>query len=184
MRKKADGSGWTLTEVLVAAALSGGVTLGVGTAVWTSLRHWKGAENVLEVSRELQRAVEAISRELAGARTDSLSVEPDGRWDSQITFRVPQDRNGNGTPFNAAGQPEWSEPIRYALGGEGGRQLIRTQGGASRVLANGTTELRFRRRSADPQLVEMEVSVERGGRGATGVAAHARGVSTRIRVRN
>ncbi len=123
-----------------------------------------------------------MSRELASTQTGQLSVPADGNWYANLTFRVPQDQNGDGTVLDSQGVLEWSSPITYSLGGLDGRQAQRTQAGVVRILANGVTALGFRRQAATPSVLEINLTVLKGG--STTSFTQQASLGTRVRLRN
>jgi prepilin-type N-terminal cleavage/methylation domain-containing protein len=177
--------GFSLVELLIATAIVGGISLVLIAALRMGQQSWQAEDVRMSVSQELRRGIDAISRELAATQAAELDEIPaTGSWYAgAVVFRVPQDRDGNGTVLDAAGVLEWSDPITYSLGGMDGRQVIRTQvGAADRVIANGVVGIQFRRQAANPSVVEMRLTVRRGG--ITGEFTNQSDLTTRVRVRN
>lgn len=182
-------NGFSLVEMLVVSVMVAGMTLAFAAVVRMGLRTWQAKENQMTVSFELRRGIHAMARELAQTRTDQLEVPglgampADGVFYNSVRFRLPEDVNGDGTVLDALGALEWSpNQVSYTLGGLDGRQVQRTQGAASTVLAYGVTGLRFRRMAANPSVVEMSITVQRGA--TTGGYVQQADLSTRIRLRN
>ena len=184
-RKRWGQKGFSLVEVMVASGIAAGMALSIGMVLRAGARGWQATQDQMTSSFELRRGIHAMARELAQTRSDQLVGLPaDGNSYVSVQFRVPEDRDGDGTVLDAAGALEWSaNPITYALGGTNGQELQRTQTGAAlspRTLAYGVTALSFVRRSANPLVVEMNVTVQQGAaNGAQPVPT-----STRVRLRN
>ncbi len=123
-----------------------------------------------------------MSRELAETRASQMDLATGSNWIGSLTFQIPEDLDGDGTVLDSGGSLEWSDPIVYAMGGLNGQQLIRTQDGATRVLANGVNALQFRRQIATPNVVEIQISVERGGGFSNDPQEGS--LSTSVRLRN
>lgn len=178
----------TLVEVLIATAIVGGVALFLAAAIRIGFQSWQVRENMMSVSFELRRGINEMSRELAECQATSLQLtngQPfpaDGVWYNGLGFQVPEDLDGDGTVLDAQGSPEWGPQIQYARGGLGGTQLVRTQGGQVRVMANGVTNLQFRRQAAAPLILEIFLSVQRGG--TLGQFVQQANLTTRVRLRN
>lgn len=177
--------GFSLVELLIAMAIVGGISLVLIATLKVGQQSWQAEDVRMSVSQELRRGIDAMSRELAATQAAELTEVPTtGAWYAgALVFRVPQDRDGNGTVLDAAGALEWSDPITYSLGGTDGRQVVRTQVGlADRVLANGVIGMQFRRQAVSPNIVEMSLTVRRGG--ITGEFTNQSDLTTRVRVRN
>lgn len=186
MRKRQRG--FSLVEVLVVSVMAGVMALAVASVIRMGLRSWQSSENQMTVSFELRRGIHSMARELSQTRSDQLEIPglgampADGVFYNSIRFRIPQDVDLNGTVLDAAGTLEWApSQITYSLGGINGRQVQRTQGTVT-TLAHGVTVLQFRRLAANPSVVEMTMTVQRGA--DRGGYVQQADLSTRIRLRN
>lgn len=178
-----NARGFTLAEMLVSMTIVVGMAGLLAAALRMSRQSWQSTESYVTVSDELRRGVDAISREIAATRSNQLSIPADGNWYAALTFKIPQDLNGDGTVLDAAGALEWSSSITYSMGGINGTQALRTQPAqANRVLANGVTALQFRRFAVTPAVVETRMTVQRGV--STGDFPHQATLSTKVRLRN
>ena len=175
--------GFSLFELIIVMAIVAGVS-GILVATLTiSQQSWQVEQARMTVSGELRRGIDSMGRELTSSQAGQLDIPADGSWHTSLTFRVPHDNDGNGTVLSSStGALEWSSPITYSLGGDGGNQVLRTQGVASQVLANGASTLQFRRQAASPAIVEIQVVVQRGN--TTGDFPNQGSLVTRIRLRN
>lgn len=175
--------GFTLVEMMVAATIVALVSGIVVAVLRTGQQSWQVEQARMTVSMELRRGLDAMSRELASSRSGQIiGVPADGNWYTSITFRVPQDINGDGSVLDGSGALEWSNIILYSLGANNGNQVQRIQSGAATVLANGSTSLRFRRQPSTPNVVEISMTVLRGAN--TGDFTNQGTLGTRVRLRN
>jgi len=132
--------GFSLIEMLTACAL---LTAALGM-IWTV---WISAGDTAEVlgrkanaTDDTVRAMAIMTRELRATSLAQLSPLPA----DEVTYRIPEDSDGNGLPVDANGLPEWGAPRRIGrdhndANGDGltETQLVLEQGGAVAVLANG-----------------------------------------------
>ena len=109
-----------------------------------------------------QQAMEAVvtdlrpaTRAAAGSPPNATIPAPPGN--TTLTLYVPADLDEDGDIVDAGGAIEWSPaPIVYQLNQQ---QLLRTQGGATRVLANDVTGLAFEDQAIDGTLAAEEIRV-------------------------
>ncbi len=175
--------GFTLMEMMVTMSIVVGIS-GVLVAVFRMNQQcWEVAQAHLSVSMELRRGMDEMSRELTSTQVAQVDIPADGTWYPSITFSVPEDVDGDGTVLDSSGAMEWSDSITYSLGGETEEQALREQDGElDRVIANGVTELEFKRDAATPTVVEVRISVEKVVH--TKDFPHTATLSTRVRLRN
>lgn len=170
-------------ELLITCAIVAGISLVLMAVLRMGQRSWKIQDAQSSVSMHLRNGMADMSREIAESQAGWLNIPADGLWYNSLTFRVPQDVDGNGTVWDAAGALEWSNPITYSLAGPDGNQLQRVQQGAvNRVLAYGVTALQFRRQAATPLVVEIGLTVQRGA--TTSGFLNQADLNTRVRLRN
>ena len=174
--------GFTFMEIMIVSAIVAGIFLVLAAVVRMSQQSLQVQHNTMTVSHELRRGIQEMSRDLAEASANVVSIPADGRWYPTITYQIPQDLDLNGTVLNALGNVEWSQPVTLALGGAGANQVQRTQGGNTRVVSYGVTKLQFRRQALTPQVVEMDLTVQRGA--TTGGFIQQSNLTSRIRLRN
>ncbi|MBI3322662.1 MAG: hypothetical protein HYZ94_03160 [Candidatus Omnitrophica bacterium] len=174
--------GFTLVEAMICCVMAAGMCLVLAVAVRASQRDFHIQQNAKVVSHELRRGMQEMCRELAGSSTAGMSVPADGVWYNAITYQVPQDQDNDGTVLDAANNIEWSVPITLAVGGADNNRVLRTEGAATRVLSYGVTALQFRRQAATPQVVEINLGVQRGA--INGGFNHQANLSSRVRLRN
>lgn len=123
---------------------------------------WYTAEVQLIAHQNARGGMDAIIRELRQTRSSAIADVPaDDNYYTSITFRIPEDTDGDGDVLDNSGAIEWSDTIQYSLGGLDNKQLLRTTGGAYSVLANNVTSLQFRRQSTVPNLLEISLQTQK-----------------------
>ncbi len=164
-RRRNQQTGLTLTELLVA----GGV-VAIGSFIMLSFL--LNQINFLEVSGAstevrswTQLAVNTVRQEVRHATRTAAGSPPNisipaAPNNTNVTFYVATDQDGNGTITDAAGTIEWdvANPIQY-LYVPASRQLVRIAGGLTRVVANNVTEARFEDQTMDASLQNDELKV-------------------------
>ena len=101
---------------------------------------------------------------------------------STITFNIP-DPNA---PVTAAYAVDWasSDQVAYALGGTGNRQIIRTSGGQTKVIANDVTSLSFTGNGGQPTVVTIAMNVQRALPNGRNIPATPFQMTAKAEVRN
>lgn len=135
--------GFSLIEVLTATALLA-AALGMVWGAWISANDTSEALDRKTAGTDATvYALAGITRELRQASASSLPALPG----AEITYRIPEDRDGNGLPVDGTGAPELGEPRRIGrdlqdANGDGIRatQLVLEHDGTIEVLANGLIE--------------------------------------------
>ncbi|MBI4226685.1 MAG: prepilin-type N-terminal cleavage/methylation domain-containing protein [Candidatus Omnitrophica bacterium] len=183
-------AGFTMTELLVVLALFGIVSAALVTLLLSAQRSWTTGSGQAVLTAELRRGLDRISRELVGSAAGRVQRPPvNGAWDTQMTFQIPQDRNGDGAVLDAAGAiVEWSDLINYQRGARNSC-LRRVGAGAalqSETVANHITDLRFRQ-ILDAQTQQPVGIIEIQMTASTITEAGdvmSRTMATRVKVRN
>lgn len=187
MRGKNEG--FSLTELLIVVALFGILSAAMGLVLLSAQRTWASGSGQAILTSELRRALDRMSLELVESQPAQIQrPAANGAWDDAIVFRVPQDRDNDGTVLDANGViAEWSNDITYATGRNNScsRSELNNPGLQPRTLvtalANHVTNLRFRRQTATPDVVEMQMTAttftEEG-------RVMARTMGTRVKLRN
>ena len=174
--------GFVLSELVVSTGISAVIAVALLVAFKGGQISWRTGGAQMAASYEVRRGLDAMSRELLLSRSDQVDVPADGSWYGSIIFHVPKDQNGDGTVLDANGALEWSPTsVSFSLGGTSGDQILRTQGPATRVLANGVQTLQFRRVVAAPDRVEILMTVRRG---SSGDFQRDATLNTTVRLRN
>ena len=150
-----NNKGISLIEVLVSVFIFLILSTGIYTVLYSSQAFWQVNEARVQAQQQLRRAMEGMIDELREAGSGSiLDVPADGAWRTSITFRVPSGVTAGSLVWNGSN-------INFARGGTGGTQLLRTQGGATSVLANNIQLLRFRRLGATPDKLEISLTAQK-----------------------
>lgn len=154
--------GFTLVELMVVFLIFT-IIMGAIFAVLTMGRtSWYSGNTQVEMQQETRRGMDSMVRELRqSGSTTIVGVPADGNFYNSITFRVPQDADGDGDVLDVSGNVEWGNQITYSLGGLGGQQLLRTEGSQVVVLANSIVSLQFRRQAATSNIVEMTLQSQK-----------------------
>lgn len=164
MNNQTDG--FSLTELLVTLVLLAIVSSAIVTTVLSAQRSWGTGSGQAMLTAELRRALDTMSRELVESRPAQVQrPAANGQWDTQIIFRVPQDRNGDGSVLDANGEiAEWSNNITYSQGRNNScsKTALNDPGLLPRTftttLANHITALQVRRDAAAADVVEIQMT--------------------------
>lgn len=135
---------------LILAAIFGIMTHG-RTSFYTG-------STTIELRQEMRKAIFWMKRELYQSSSLVIRGVPvDRNYYSAITFRTPQDRDGDGDVIDSLGNIEWSDEIRYSLIT---RQIIRhVPNEGPSVLANNISFLGFRRQT--PKILEINIQARK-----------------------
>lgn len=159
-------NGFSLVEMLVALAIFAVIAATVAMSLFSAQRSWGVGAGQAVLTAELRRALDTMSRELVESRPAQIQrPAANGQWDTQMLFRIPQDRNGDGSVLDANGEiAEWSNDITYAPGRSNGfsRTAVNDPGLQPRslvtTLANHITAVQFRRNAATADIVEIQMT--------------------------
>ncbi len=158
---------FTLVELMVVLAIFV-VVFGIILALLSiGQASWQSASSKIIVTQELRRGMEYMVRELSQAGNSTISLAIGGTSNS-ISFKMPQDLDGDGTILFSNNVLEGLRPpdpfVTYALTYDaslGFNQLTRTMGASSSVLANYLTALQFNRNSSTPNIIEINISAQK-----------------------
>lgn len=133
-------AGFTLIELVISAAILVIFSGMFFTAMLSAARSVEITESKVVTQDNARLAMTVLVRELRQSNAATLVAEVDG----SLTYRIVQDRSGNGWPVDASANPEYSELRNIGLdvddeNGDGltTNQIIRTEaGGNPTVLAN------------------------------------------------
>lgn len=158
--------GFTLVEVLMASFI-GAMVIGILFAIFSA------GNDLYEVKRtqadlqgQARNALDEMSSELKQATRVSgqtpspnlfFPTTPDNR---NIDFCLPLDLDANGYLTNINGTIEWdtTNPVRYVYNATG-RQVVRTQNGVDRTLANNVLDVRYIDITYDNSLAINELKI-------------------------
>jgi prepilin-type N-terminal cleavage/methylation domain-containing protein len=150
--------GFTLVEILVATAiftiliLAGFQVMEVGRSFWFT------GDVTVELRQEIIKAFMRMEAELKETRPAQISLGS-GTSSSSLTFKIPQDNNGDGTILDASGNIEWSGDITYAL--NGANQITRTASDITTIIANNVISLMFTRPTSPVNILQIDITVRK-----------------------
>ena len=149
-----NNKGFTLIEIMVVAFLFSIIFAAIFSALGIGRNSLSVGESQIGTQQACRNGLDAMMKEL---RQTSVSTIPDvpanGVNCSSITFQTP-------TAVAATGIT-WSSNIQYALGGLNGAQLIRTQSGNQKVLANNIAAVSFNRLAVNPNVLNISVTAQK-----------------------
>jgi prepilin-type N-terminal cleavage/methylation domain-containing protein len=150
--------GFTLVEILISTIILTILILAAFQIMEVDRSSWFSADVSVQLRQEIIKAYMKMERELRQTRPAQINLGS-GSSASSITFRIPQDNNGDGTILDGAGNIEWSGNITYALNGS--NQIIRTASGVTTIIANNVINLRFTRPISPVNILEIDTVVQR-----------------------
>lgn len=160
-------NGFSLVEILVALAIFAVIAAAIAMSLFSAQRSWGTGTGQAVLTAELRRALDTMSRELVESRPAQVrQPAANGLWGNVIIFRVPQDRDADGSVLDANGEiAEWSNDITYAPNGRSNsfsRTQVNDPGLQPRTflstLANHITQVQFRRQAATADVVEIQMT--------------------------
>lgn len=150
--------GFTLIEVIVSVSIFLVLILAVFNVMDVGRSAWFSADVSVELRQEIIKALMAMEKELKETRPAQISLGI-GTSSSSLTFKIPQDNNGDGTILDSLGNVEWSGNIVYALNAS--NQIIRTALGVTSILANNIVNLQFSRPTSPLQLLQIDITAQK-----------------------
>ncbi|MBU2541036.1 MAG: prepilin-type N-terminal cleavage/methylation domain-containing protein [Candidatus Omnitrophica bacterium] len=189
--KHLKNKGMSFLEIVVSLAIFSVILTAIFTVLFTGRLYWRIGTTQLDVQQQARQAISFIAKELRQTRAGTGRVAggpavailenlpADDTAYTSVTFRVPQDGDGDGIVVNAGGQVvEWSDKITYCLNSTDG-QIIRLIQDTTpcecpapytncRVLANNMKPddgvdpgLKFIRPSSAPKLIEVIITARK-----------------------
>ncbi|MCA9403277.1 MAG: hypothetical protein KC897_05800 [Candidatus Omnitrophica bacterium] len=155
MRKIVNNSGTSLVEALVSVVIFLMIMTGFYSVATVGDNSFQVNRVQIELQQELRKSMEAMISDLRMAGSASvIDVPANDTWYTSITFRKPVGI--------VAGSINWdSNTIQFLRGGTGGVQLQRVYNGTTRVVSQYISTLQFRRLSADPDRLEVQLVGQR-----------------------
>lgn len=154
---RSKSGGWTLLELIMA----GSVLLIVVAAAFNFLNVqtdlWEYSTTQTDTRSDLERALDAMARELRNARrvtpgsSPSITI-PNAPGNTTMTLYIPD------AVDTATGAVTWSDAIQYVYDSPS-QQLRRVQDGDTRILASNVTAATFTDKAIDNTLYANEVKV-------------------------
>ncbi|OQA57304.1 MAG: hypothetical protein BWY42_00640 [Candidatus Omnitrophica bacterium ADurb.Bin277] len=158
MKKTRCVRGFSLVEVILAAALSSIVVFGIFMIFQVGNEQTQLSQTLMTLKDTVRESLYKMAQEIRQSSPGRITIGPGG---NTITFSVPDP----GSPVSANFQIDWTSAhsITYALGGTGGRQLVRTDNtsGLSSVIADNITGVQFTGNAAQPNVIAITLSAQR-----------------------
>jgi len=146
--------GFTLLEIMITVFLFSIISAAILSVLATGRNSLSAGESQVGVQQACRNGLDSMIKELRQAGISTITGVPaDGANYSSITFQIP-------TAIGAAGIT-WSSNIQYTLGGLNGAQLLKTQSGNQKVLANNISALSFNRSVANPSVVNISIAAQK-----------------------
>jgi Tfp pilus assembly protein PilW len=152
---------WMLTVVVM---LIGGAALMVFLQSQTEFMEFSSVQGHLRSRSHL--AVGSVVRELRLATRTATGSPPNAAipaapGNTSLTLYLPADLDSNGYIVDGAGEIEWdaANPVQYQYDAAA-RQLVRTAGGTSRVVASHVASVQFTDQTIDAGLADDQVRVQ------------------------
>ncbi len=144
--------GLTLIEVMVSVCILFIVLEGLYLVMTIGHRSWYIADTEISLQQDLRKAIRQITVDLYHSGPNQMSIIADGTIYNNISLFVSEG-------ITAGGAINWSSsPIGYILTGG---QIIRTEGGQSRVVANNISGFDLWRQAATSDIVRINITAQR-----------------------
>ena len=150
--------GFTLVEILVSTVILTILILAAFQVMETGRSSWFTGDVSVQLRQEIIKTFMRMERELKETRASQISLGS-GASSSSLTFRIPQDNNGDGTILDAFGNVEWSGNITYAVNGS--NQITRTASGLTTIIANNVINLQFTRPISPVNILRIDITVQK-----------------------
>ena len=149
-----NNKGFTLLEIIIVVFLFSIISAAIFSVLATAKNSLSAGESQISVQQACRNGLDAMIKELRQTNALKIADVPaNGTNYSAITFQIP-------TAISETGIT-WSSNINYSLGGLNGAQLLRTQSGSQKVLANNISALSFNRSAANPNVVNISVTAQK-----------------------
>ncbi|OIO34596.1 MAG: hypothetical protein AUJ70_00775 [Candidatus Omnitrophica bacterium CG1_02_40_15] len=151
---KKNNRGFTLLEIIIVVFLFSIISAAIFSVLATGRNSLSAGESQIGVQQACRNGLDAMIKELRQASVSTIQGVPaDGANYSSITFQIP-------TTIDATGIT-WSSNIQYALSGLNSAQLLKTQSGSQKVLANNISALSFNRSAVNPNVVNISITAQK-----------------------
>lgn len=134
--------GFTLVEIMVTSVVLAILIVSLFLVLSIGQRSWLSADVTIQLRQEIARGTINLGQELKESSPAKINLTLNSSSNS-ITFKIPQDTNGDGVVVDSSGNIEWSPDITYSLNAS--NQVIRFSAGVTAILANDITSLQFSR---------------------------------------
>ncbi|HOD13057.1 MAG TPA: prepilin-type N-terminal cleavage/methylation domain-containing protein [Candidatus Omnitrophota bacterium] len=150
--------GFTLVEMLIAISILTLLILAAFQVMVVGSSSWFTNNASVELRTDMIKAFAKMEREVKETRPSQISLGA-GNTATALTFRIPQDIDGNNSILNSNGNIEWSDDITYALNTS--QQIVRTASGTTTIVANNIVSLLFSRPVSPMNLLQIDVIAQR-----------------------
>lgn len=145
-------------EIIVAVAIFLLLVFAIFAMMNVGRGAWFTGDVTVQLRQEIIRAFTTMERELKETRPAKISLTI-GSSSSSLTFKIPQDNNGDGTILDSFGNIEWSGDITYAL--NGANEITRTALGLTSVLARNIITLQFSRPTSPVNILQIDITAQK-----------------------
>ena len=154
--QSSDEQGLTLVEIILVAGIASMLGLLVTRMSVLSFDLWSQGEGRMRLQERVEQGLKRLSREIRQADQTNLTASG-----STLSFRIPEDLDGDGTILDSDGATEFGADITYTLTGE---DLVRQQDldgdsvaestvpGEVAILASGLSGLEFQTQTIGVQV--------------------------------
>lgn len=144
--------GFTLIEVMVSVFIFFIVLEGLFLVMTIGRRSWYVADTEIALQQELRKAMRQITTDLYHSGANQVSIPANSTIYNTISFNVSQGATSSGAI-------NWSSsPIDYSLSSG---QIIRTEDGQMRVIANNITAFNLWRKAASADIVRINMTAQK-----------------------
>lgn len=172
--------GFSLVELMVAVFIFSLIFAAIFMVLSSGEISWYIGDARVLLNQEIRKPLLTINKELRQSRASVISGVPaDDNFYNTITFKLPEDTDGDGDVVDGLGNMEWSQDITYSLSAN--NQIIRTAASGSSVLASNISTLQFMRPAGNPDTVQINIAAQK--KAVTGRNLQS-GITTSIKMRN
>ncbi len=150
-----QNSGFTIVETFITMAIFTIVMTGLYATVAVGESSWQVNQANVELQQQLRQGMGWMINDLRSSGNSSIvNVPANDTLYTTITFKVPTGVT--------AGSLVWAaNTIQFVLGGSGGTDLQRIEGGVTTVIAQNIQTLQFRRSSSASDTLEVFMTAQR-----------------------
>ncbi len=152
--------GFTLLELMVVIFIFSIIMAATFGVLSMGTQSWHTGSTQVELQQETRRAMDWMVKEIRQSAEDAIPSMPNPSLSynsNSITFRVPDDIDGDGDVIDVGGDIEWGNTITYSLLGN---QVQRTSVGVTTVLANRVVNLQFTK-AANIPIIEISLQAQK-----------------------
>lgn len=150
--------GFTLIEVMVSAAILLILIFALFSVMNISRSAWFGGDVSAELRQEIIKSFARMESELKETRPSQISLSS-GATNASLTFKLPQDNNGDGTILDSLGNIEWSANITYALNSN--HEITRTFGNQTAIISRNINSLLFSRPTSPNNILLINIAAQK-----------------------